>query len=195
MRVGLGQGCGEVVAGPSEILLDQSDLTSELAGILLVKSDALSIESGSSLGLLMLVGHGRELVREKDDSLSGGLDSWTFFTQPHPLVRVISEGPVCLHERLVQLALEVQVPGRSYHAQDHEGIPHESIRSASIEEVRELDEAQEVEGLGVGLEIEEVPDRRERSGMGHVQPGHGWDLVVGIIFQRTFELPNVHTSF
>ena len=91
-----------------------------------------------------------------------------------------------LHERLVQLlALEVQVTGRSYHAQDHEGVPHESIRSASIEEVRELDEAENVEGLGAGLEIEEVPDRRERSGMGHVQPGHGWDLVVGSIFLRT----------
>ena len=75
------------------------------------------------------------------------------------------------------LALEVQVTGRSYHAQDHEGIPHESIRSASIEEVRELDE-----------EIEGVPDRREWSGMGHVQPGHGWDLVVG---SRTVELPDV----
>ena len=86
------------------------------------------------------------------------------------------------------LALEVQVTGRSYHAQDHEGIPHESIRSASIEEVRKLDEAQEVEGLGVGLEIKEVPDRREWSGMGHVQPGHGWDLVVG---SRTVELPDV----
>jgi hypothetical protein len=90
---------------------------------------------------------------------------------------------MCLHERLVQLlALEVQVTGRSYHAQDHEGVPHESIRRASIEEVRELDEAQEVEGLRVGLEIEEIPDRRERSGMGHVQPGHGWELVVGNIF-------------
>ncbi len=33
-----------------------------------------------------------------------------------------------LHERLVQfLALEVQVTGRSYHVQDHEGVPHESI--------------------------------------------------------------------
>ena len=187
--MGLGQGCGEVVAGPSEILLDQSDLTSELAGIPLGKPGALSIESGSSLGLLMLVGHGCELVRE---TLSVGLDSWTFFAQPHPLLRIISEGPVCLHESLVQLlALEVQVTGRSYHAQDHEGVPHESIRSASIEEVRELDEAQEVEGLGVGLEIEEVPDRRERSGMGHVQPGHGWDLVVGSVFQRTVELPDV----
>jgi hypothetical protein len=99
---------------------------------------------------------------------------------------------MCLHERLVQLlALEVQVTGRSYHAQDHEGVPHESIRRASIEEVRELDEAQEVEGLRVGLEIEEIPDRRERSGMGHVQPGHGWGLVVGSIFQRTVELPDV----
>ena len=85
----------------------------------------------------------------------------------------------------------MQVPGRSYHAQDHEGVPHESIRSTSIEEVRELDEAQEMEGLGVGLEIKEVPDRRERSDMGHVQPSHGWDLVVGSIFQRTVELPDV----
>ena len=109
---------------------------------------------------------------------------------------------MCLHERLVQL-LALEVTGRSYHAQDHEGVPHESIRShweswqqkvtkinkINKKEVRELDEAQEVEGLGVGLEIEEVPDRRERSGMGHVQPGYGWDLVVGSIFQRTVELP------
>ncbi len=64
MRVSLGHGCGEVVAGPSEILLDQSDLTSELTGIPLGKPGALSIESGSSLGFLMLVGQGRELIRE-----------------------------------------------------------------------------------------------------------------------------------
>jgi hypothetical protein len=93
---------------------------------------------------------------------------------------------MCLHESLVQLlALELQVTGRSYHAQDHEGVQHESIRRASIEEVRELHEAQEVEDLCAGLEIEEVPDRRERTGKGHVQPGHGWDLVAGNIFQRT----------
>jgi len=70
--VGLGQGSGEIVAGPSEILLDQSDLTSELTGIPLGKPGALSIECGSSLGFLMLVGHGRELV---------------LFSLPHPLVR------------------------------------------------------------------------------------------------------------
>ena len=98
--------------------------------------------------------------------------SWTLFAQPHPLARVLSENPMCLHERLVQfLALEVQVACRSHHAQDHEGVPHKSIRRSSIEEVRELDEAQEVEGLSAGLEIEEVPDRRERSGMGHVRMG------------------------
>ena len=89
------------------------------------------------------------------------------------------------------LALDVQVTGRGYHAQDHEGIPHKSIRRASIEEVRELDEVQEVEGLCGGLEIEEVPDRRERTGMRHVLLGHGWDLVVGNNFQKTVELPNV----
>ena len=76
--MGLGHGCGEVVAGPSEILLDQSDLTSELAGIPLGKPGALSLKSGSSLGLLMLVRQGRELVREKNNSLSVGLDRWTF---------------------------------------------------------------------------------------------------------------------
>jgi len=74
----------------------------------------------------MLVGHGRELVREKDDCLGAGIDSWTLFSQPHPLVRFLSDGQ------------EVQVTGRSYHAQDHEGVPHESIRCASIEEVREF---------------------------------------------------------
>ena len=47
---GLGQGCGAAVAGPSEILLDQSDLTSELAGIPLGKPGALSIESGRLVG-------------------------------------------------------------------------------------------------------------------------------------------------
>ena len=81
MRLGLGQGCGKVVAVPSEILLCQSDLTSELAGIPLGKPGALSVASGCSLGLLMLVGQGRELVREKNDPLSVGLDSWTFFAQ------------------------------------------------------------------------------------------------------------------
>jgi len=66
------------------------------------------------------------------------------------------------------LALEVQITGRGYHAQDHEGVPHKSIRRASIEEVRELHEAQEMEGLCCGLEIEEVPDRRERTGMSRI---------------------------
>jgi len=47
----------------------------------------------------------------------------------------------------------VQVTGRDYHAQDHEGIPHQSIRRASIEEVRELHQVQEVEGHCGGLEI------------------------------------------
>ena len=76
-----------------------------------------------------------------------------------------------LPERLMQLlALEVQVTGRGYHAQDHEGVPHKSIRRASIEEVRELDEVQEVEGLCGGLEIEKIPDRRKRTGMRHVLP-------------------------
>jgi hypothetical protein len=110
------------------------------------------------------------------------------------LVRVLSEDSMCLHERLVQLlALEVQVTGRSNHAQDHESVPHESIRRASIEEFRELDEAQkvEIEEIRVGLEIEEISDRRKRSGMGHVQPGHGWGLVRGSIFQRAVELPDV----
>ena len=65
MRVGLDHGCGEVIAGPSEILLDQSDLTSELAGIPLGKPGALSIESGSSLGFFMLVGQGREQVTSR----------------------------------------------------------------------------------------------------------------------------------
>ena len=182
MRVCLGQGCGEVVAGPSEILLDQSDLTSELAGIPPGKPGAFSIESGSSLGFFPLCGHGRE----KGDRLVAGIDSWNLSSQPHPLVRFLSDGHMCLPERLMQLlALEVQVTGRGYHAQDHEGVPHKRIRRASIEEVRELDEVKKVEGLCGGLEIEEVPDRRERTGMRYVLPGDGWDLVVGNIFQRT----------
>jgi hypothetical protein len=73
------------------------------------------------------------------------------------------------HERLVQLlALEVKITGRRYHAHDHEGVPYEGIRRASIEEVRELHEAQEVEGLCGGLVIGEVSDRRELTDMSHV---------------------------
>ena len=79
--MGLGQGCGEVVAGPSEILLDQSNLTSELASILLGKPGTLSIEIGSSLSFLMLGGQGRE----KGDRLFAGIDNWNLFSQPHPL--------------------------------------------------------------------------------------------------------------
>jgi hypothetical protein len=59
-----------------------------------------------------------------------------------------------LPERLMQLlALEMQVMGRGYHAQDHEGV----------EEVRELDEVQEVEGLCGGL-------RSRRSQIGGSEP-------------------------
>ena len=87
----------EVVAGPSEILLDQSNLTSELASIPLGKPGALSIESGSSLGFLMLCGHGRE----KGDRLVAGIDSWNLFSQPHPLVRFLSDGHMRLPERLM----------------------------------------------------------------------------------------------
>jgi hypothetical protein len=76
LREGLGQGCGEVVASPSEILLDQSDLTSELAGIALGKPGALSVESGCSLGFLMLGGHCRELVREAGDWLGADIVRW-----------------------------------------------------------------------------------------------------------------------
>ena len=184
----LGQGCGEVVAGPSEILLDQSNLTSELAGIPLGKPGALSIESGSSLGFFSLCGHDRE----KGDCLVAGIDSWNLSSQPHPLVRFLSDAHMRLPECLMQLlALEVQVTGRGYHAQDHEGVPHKSIRRASIEEVNELDEVKEVEGLCGGLEIEEILDRRKRTAMRHVLVSHGWDLVAGNILQRTVQLPDV----
>jgi len=77
----------------------------------------------------MLVGHGRELV---------------LFSLPHPLVRVLFDDLVYL-----------QVTGRGYYAQDHESVPHKSIRRAPIEEIRELHEAEEVKGLCGGLEIEE----------------------------------------
>jgi hypothetical protein len=132
------------------------------------------------------------LVREEGDLLVVGTGSWYRSSHLDLLLHFEADGLMRIHERLVQLlALEVQVTGRGYHAQDHEGIAHESIRSASIEEVRELHEAQEVEGLCGGLMIEEVPDRRERTGMSHLQPGHGRDFVMWSILQRSVELPNV----
>jgi hypothetical protein len=39
--------------------------------------------------------------------------------------------------------------------------------------------------------IEEVPDRRELTGMSNVQPGHGRDLVVRNILQWSVELSDV----
>ena len=86
------------------------------------------------------------------------------------------------------LGFEMEVSCRGYHAKDHERIPHEGIRCVSVDEVRELLEVQEVEGLHVGLAVEEVPDRRERTGMGHVKPGLGRSLVSRSILQRTVKL-------
>jgi hypothetical protein len=65
----------KAAVGPSEILLDQSNLISELTSIPLGKP---------------------------------GIDSWNLFSQPHPLVRFLSDGHMHLLERLMQLlALEV----------------------------------------------------------------------------------------
>ena len=52
---------------------------------------------------------------------------------------------------------EVKVTGRGYHAQGHKCVSYEGILRASIEEVRELHEAHDVESLRCGLVIEEVP--------------------------------------
>jgi len=82
---------------PGSRLLPGAVSHSELVGIPLGKPGALSIESGSSLGFLMLVGHGRELIREK----GVGIDSWTLFSQPHPLIRFLPDGLVCRLERLM----------------------------------------------------------------------------------------------
>ena len=48
-----------------------------------------------------------------------------------------------------------------------------------------------MEGLCAWLDIEEVPDRRERTGISHVQPGHGRDLVVGNVFQKIPDVPGL----
>ena len=53
------------VAGPNEILLDQSELAAKLVGIQLGSPSALLIEGGNGLGLLLFGGHGRQLVREE----------------------------------------------------------------------------------------------------------------------------------
>ena len=39
--------------------------------------------------------------------------------------------------------------------------------------------------------IEEVPDRRDRTDVRHVQPSHGRGLVVGIGLQGSVQLPDV----
>ena len=77
-----------------------------------------------------------------------------------------------------------------YHAKDHEGVPHEGIRRASVDEVRELLEAQEVE-VHVRLAVEEVPDGRERTSMSHVEARRGRSLVSRSILQGAVQLPDV----
>jgi hypothetical protein len=52
------------------------------------------------------------------------------------------------------LGLKMEVAHRGHHAKDHEGLPNEGIRRASVDEVRELLYVQEVEGLHVGLSVE-----------------------------------------
>ena len=90
------------------------------------------------------------------------------------------------------LGLEMEVSRRGYHAEDHEGVPQEGIWRASVDEVRELLEVQEMEGLQLRLcAVEEVPDRRERTGMGHVEQGAGRNLVDRSVLQRTVQLPDV----
>ena len=89
------------------------------------------------------------------------------------------------------LGFEMEVASRGYHAKDHEGVPQEGIWRASVDEVRELLEVQEVEGLHVGLAVEVVSDGRERTGMGHVKPGRGRSLVGRSILQGSVQLPDV----
>ena len=87
--------------------------------------------------------------------------------------------------------LEMEVSRRGYHAEDHEGVPQEGIRRASVDEVRELLEVQKMEGLHLRLAVVEFQDRRERTGMGHLEPGTGRSLVGRSILQRTVQLPDV----
>ena len=64
-----------------------------------------------------------------------------------------------IDEHVVKLlGLEMKVARRGYHAKDHEGVPHEGIRRASVDDIREFPEVQEVEGLHGGLAVEEVLD-------------------------------------
>ena len=46
-------------------------------------------------------------------------------------------------------------------------------------------------GLHLRLAVEEDPDRRERTGMGHVEPGASRSLVGRSVLQRTVQLPNM----
>ena len=63
--MGLAQGCGVSIAGPNEVLLGQPELAAKLVGVPFGNPCALLVGGGSSLGLLVLGGHGRQLVREK----------------------------------------------------------------------------------------------------------------------------------
>ena len=90
------------------------------------------------------------------------------------------------------LGLEMEVSRCGYHAEDHEGVPQEGIWRASVDEFRELLEVQEMEGLHLRLcAVEEVPDRRERTGMGHVEQGAGRSLVDRSVSQRAVQLPDM----
>ena len=129
LRVGLAQGCGVSIAGPNEILLGQPELAAKLVGIPFGNHSALLVEGCSGFGLLMLGGHGRQLVRDDSGGLGVGLDVRSLVTQSDLLLQVVSDGDVGIDEGVVKLlGLEMEVSRRGYHAEDHEGVPQEGIR-------------------------------------------------------------------
>ena len=85
------------------------------------------------------------------------------------------------------LGFEMEVARRGYHAKDHEGVPHEGIRRASVDEVRELLEVQSPREAG----SQGGPRWGKRTGMGHVEPGRGRSLVGRSILQGAVQLPDV----
>ena len=105
MRLGLGDGCGDVTAGPSEVLLSQPELSPQLVGIPFGEPGALAVEGGGSLGRLERGGHGRELVRAGPRLRQPDLDPLVV-GQPNRLLGLL--------QRLVELLdLELEVAARS----------------------------------------------------------------------------------
>jgi hypothetical protein len=100
-------------------------------------------------------------LQEKDDCLVAGIDSWNLFSQPHPLVRFLSDGHMCLMLlRYAPCAARLWMgPHRSAHPLVHERLEDVALFEdvAYIREEIGQDPLTSLKLEGAPLSLEPIP--------------------------------------